>query len=125
MVVGAARSIREPRVVMHTTSNKDTLDNGYCLCKHVQNVVKENENPKVITATTSALLTQLCSLPNNPIHRPTPPPSHIPRPNLLICAPSFQKPSLGSLILLEIPQVGVRPRFRPNGNEPTRWPSQP
>lgn len=45
---GAARPIREPRVVVQTTSEVDILDDGYRWRKYGQKVVKGNPNPRLI-----------------------------------------------------------------------------
>ncbi|KAI7757263.1 hypothetical protein M8C21_032254 [Ambrosia artemisiifolia] len=44
-VSGATRAIREPRVVVQTTSEVDILDDGYRWRKYGQKVVKGNPNP--------------------------------------------------------------------------------
>jgi WRKY transcription factor 2 len=44
----ASRSIREPRVVVQTTSEVDILDDGYRWRKYGQKVVKGNPNPRSI-----------------------------------------------------------------------------
>ncbi|RYQ87031.1 hypothetical protein Ahy_B09g094518 isoform C [Arachis hypogaea] len=44
---GATRAIREPRVVVQTTSEVDILDDGYRWRKYGQKVVKGNPNPSV------------------------------------------------------------------------------
>ncbi|KAF8099134.1 hypothetical protein N665_0251s0056 [Sinapis alba] len=43
---GATRAIREPRVVVQTTSDVDILDDGYRWRKYGQKVVKGNPNPR-------------------------------------------------------------------------------
>ncbi|KAK9057151.1 hypothetical protein SSX86_024518 [Deinandra increscens subsp. villosa] len=43
---GATRAIREPRVVVQTTSEVDILDDGYRWRKYGQKVVKGNPNPR-------------------------------------------------------------------------------
>ncbi|XP_009132317.1 probable WRKY transcription factor 2 [Brassica rapa] len=43
---GATRAIREPRVVVQTTSGVDILDDGYRWRKYGQKVVKGNPNPR-------------------------------------------------------------------------------
>ncbi|GMJ01462.1 WRKY DNA-binding protein 2, ARABIDOPSIS THALIANA WRKY DNA-BINDING PROTEIN 2 [Hibiscus trionum] len=43
---GASRAIREPRVVVQTTSEVDILDDGYRWRKYGQKVVKGNPNPR-------------------------------------------------------------------------------
>ncbi|KAD4386317.1 hypothetical protein E3N88_26486 [Mikania micrantha] len=45
-VGGASRAIREPRVVVQTTSEVDILDDGYRWRKYGQKVVKGNPNPR-------------------------------------------------------------------------------
>ncbi|KAD5507591.1 hypothetical protein R6Q59_031612 [Mikania micrantha] len=45
-VCGATRAIREPRVVVQTTSEVDILDDGYRWRKYGQKVVKGNPNPR-------------------------------------------------------------------------------
>lgn len=44
---GASRAIREPRVVVQTTSEVDILDDGYRWRKYGQKVVKGNPNPRL------------------------------------------------------------------------------
>lgn len=44
---GATRAIREPRVVVQTTSEVDILDDGYRWRKYGQKVVKGNPNPRL------------------------------------------------------------------------------
>ncbi|KAE8696813.1 putative WRKY transcription factor 3 [Hibiscus syriacus] len=51
---GATRSIREPRVVVQTTSEVDILDDGYRWRKYGQKVVKGNPNPRSYYKCTSA-----------------------------------------------------------------------
>ena len=46
---GATRAIREPRVVVQTTSEVDILDDGYRWRKYGQKVVKGNPNPRLLT----------------------------------------------------------------------------
>nr|CAJ26376.1 putative WRKY DNA-binding protein [Brachypodium sylvaticum] len=46
MVTAASRSVREPRVVVQTTSEVDILDDGYRWRKYGQKVVKGNPNPR-------------------------------------------------------------------------------
>ncbi|KAJ6297551.1 hypothetical protein OIU78_023165 [Salix suchowensis] len=41
----AAKAVREPRVVVQTTSDIDILDDGYRWRKYGQKVVKGNPNP--------------------------------------------------------------------------------
>ncbi|XP_057874091.2 probable WRKY transcription factor 3 isoform X2 [Cryptomeria japonica] len=45
-IIGATRTIREPRVVVQTTSDIDILDDGYRWRKYGQKVVKGNPNPR-------------------------------------------------------------------------------
>lgn len=45
---GATRAIREPRVVVQTTSEVDILDDGYRWRKYGQKVVKGNPNPRFV-----------------------------------------------------------------------------
>lgn len=45
-MTGASRAIREPRVVVQTTSEVDILDDGYRWRKYGQKVVKGNPNPR-------------------------------------------------------------------------------
>lgn len=40
------RTVREPRVVVQTTSDIDILDDGYRWRKYGQKVVKGNPNPR-------------------------------------------------------------------------------
>ena len=42
----ASRTVREPRVVVQTTSDIDILDDGYRWRKYGQKVVKGNPNPR-------------------------------------------------------------------------------
>ncbi|KAJ4980784.1 hypothetical protein NE237_031621 [Protea cynaroides] len=51
---GTARAIREPRVVVQTTSEVDILDDGYRWRKYGQKVVKGNPNPRSYYKCTSA-----------------------------------------------------------------------
>ncbi|XP_022716598.1 probable WRKY transcription factor 2 isoform X2 [Durio zibethinus] len=51
---GATRAIREPRVVVQTTSEVDILDDGYRWRKYGQKVVKGNPNPRSYYKCTSA-----------------------------------------------------------------------
>ncbi|KAK6947164.1 WRKY domain [Dillenia turbinata] len=51
---GATRGIREPRVVVQTTSEVDILDDGYRWRKYGQKVVKGNPNPRSYYKCTSA-----------------------------------------------------------------------
>ncbi|KAI7734441.1 hypothetical protein M8C21_004090 [Ambrosia artemisiifolia] len=53
-VSGASRAIREPRVVVQTTSEVDILDDGYRWRKYGQKVVKGNPNPRSYYKCTSA-----------------------------------------------------------------------
>lgn len=45
-VAAAPRTIREPRVVVQTTSDVDILDDGYRWRKYGQKVVKGNPHPR-------------------------------------------------------------------------------
>lgn len=54
MTGGATRAIREPRVVVQTTSEVDILDDGYRWRKYGQKVVKGNPNPRSYYKCTSA-----------------------------------------------------------------------
>ncbi|KAA8523481.1 hypothetical protein F0562_009904 [Nyssa sinensis] len=51
---GATRAIREPRVVVQTTSEVDVLDDGYRWRKYGQKVVKGSPNPRSYYKCTSA-----------------------------------------------------------------------
>ncbi|OMO83839.1 DNA-binding WRKY [Corchorus capsularis] len=51
---GTTRAIREPRVVVQTTSEVDILDDGYRWRKYGQKVVKGNPNPRSYYKCTSA-----------------------------------------------------------------------
>ncbi|KAM7499074.1 hypothetical protein LguiA_023488 [Lonicera macranthoides] len=51
---GASRTIREPRVVVQTTSEVDILDDGYRWRKYGQKVVKGNPNPRSYYKCTNA-----------------------------------------------------------------------
>ncbi|KAK1406907.1 hypothetical protein QVD17_38516 [Tagetes erecta] len=53
-VSAASRAIREPRVVVQTTSEVDILDDGYRWRKYGQKVVKGNPNPRSYYKCTSA-----------------------------------------------------------------------
>lgn len=53
-VSGASRAIREPRVVVQTTSEVDILDDGYRWRKYGQKVVKGNPNPRSYYKCTNA-----------------------------------------------------------------------
>ena len=44
----ASRAVREPRVVIQTTSEVDILDDGYRWRKYGQKVVKGNPNPRFV-----------------------------------------------------------------------------
>jgi len=46
MGAAASRAVREPRVVVQTTSEVDILDDGYRWRKYGQKVVKGNPNPR-------------------------------------------------------------------------------
>lgn len=48
----ASRTVREPRVVVQTTSEIDILDDGYRWRKYGQKVVKGNPNPRYFTLVT-------------------------------------------------------------------------
>lgn len=41
-----SRNIREPRVVVQTTSEIDNLDDGYRWRKYGQKIVRGNQNPR-------------------------------------------------------------------------------
>jgi WRKY transcription factor 2 len=43
-----SRAVREPRVVIQTTSEVDILDDGYRWRKYGQKVVKGNPNPRFV-----------------------------------------------------------------------------
>ncbi|XP_068641324.1 probable WRKY transcription factor 2 [Aristolochia californica] len=51
---GSSRAIREPRVVVQTTSEVDILDDGYRWRKYGQKVVKGNPNPRSYYKCTNA-----------------------------------------------------------------------
>lgn len=53
-IIGATRTIREPRVVVQTTSDIDILDDGYRWRKYGQKVVKGNPNPRSYYKCTNA-----------------------------------------------------------------------
>ncbi|KAH9328928.1 hypothetical protein KI387_001036, partial [Taxus chinensis] len=53
-VIAASRTIREPRVVVQTTSEIDILDDGYRWRKYGQKVVKGNPNPRSYYKCTNA-----------------------------------------------------------------------
>ncbi|KAJ8621144.1 hypothetical protein MRB53_029673 [Persea americana] len=53
-ISGATRAIREPRVVVQTTSEVDILDDGYRWRKYGQKVVKGNPNPRSYYKCTNA-----------------------------------------------------------------------
>eukprot|EP00268_Persea_americana_P056716 TRINITY_DN6728_c0_g1_i1.p1 TRINITY_DN6728_c0_g1~~TRINITY_DN6728_c0_g1_i1.p1 ORF type:complete len:741 (-),score=186.62 TRINITY_DN6728_c0_g1_i1:224-2446(-) len=53
-MTGATRAIREPRVVVQTTSEVDILDDGYRWRKYGQKVVKGNPNPRSYYKCTNA-----------------------------------------------------------------------
>ncbi|XP_050237779.1 probable WRKY transcription factor 2 [Mercurialis annua] len=53
-IAGATRAIREPRVVVQTTSEVDILDDGYRWRKYGQKVVKGNPNPRSYYKCTNA-----------------------------------------------------------------------
>ena len=46
MSAAGSRTVREPRVVVQTTSDIDILDDGYRWRKDGQKVVKGNPNPR-------------------------------------------------------------------------------
>ena len=46
MTTMASRAVREPRIVVQTTSEVDILDDGYRWRKYGQKVVKGNPNPR-------------------------------------------------------------------------------
>lgn len=46
MSAAGSRTVREPRVVVQTTSDIDILDDGYRWRKYGQKVVKGNPNPR-------------------------------------------------------------------------------
>ncbi len=48
-VIPASRTIREPRVVVQTTSDVDILDDGYRWRKYGQKVVKGNPHPRYVS----------------------------------------------------------------------------
>lgn len=43
-----SRTVREPRIVVQTTSDIDILDDGYRWRKYGQKVVKGNPNPRYL-----------------------------------------------------------------------------
>jgi WRKY transcription factor 33 len=51
---GGNRTVREPRVVVHTLSDIDVLDDGYRWRKYGQKVVKGNPNPRSYYKCTTA-----------------------------------------------------------------------
>ena len=53
---GATRAIREPRVVVQTTSDVDIFDDGYRWRKYGQKVVKGNPNPRFLQNSVKCLL---------------------------------------------------------------------
>eukprot|EP01018_Ginkgo_biloba_P017602 Gb_32055 [translate_table: standard] len=53
-IIAASRTIREPRVVVQTTSEIDILDDGYRWRKYGQKVVKGNPNPRSYYKCTNA-----------------------------------------------------------------------
>ena len=59
---GATRAIREPRVVVQTTSEVDILDDGYRWRKYGQKVVKGNPNPRLLIIITASLAYLFSSL---------------------------------------------------------------
>ncbi|KAL7582455.1 probable WRKY transcription factor 26 [Lactuca sativa] len=52
--IGGTRTVREPRVVVQTTSDIDILDDGYRWRKYGQKVVKGNPNPRSYYKCTSS-----------------------------------------------------------------------
>lgn len=46
--VNGSKTVREPRVVVQTTSDIDILDDGYRWRKYGQKVVKGNPNPRQV-----------------------------------------------------------------------------
>lgn len=48
MAAMASRAVREPRIVVQTTSEVDILDDGYRWRKYGQKVVKGNPNPRSV-----------------------------------------------------------------------------
>ena len=46
ILAAGSRTIREPRIVVQTTSDIDILDDGYRWRKYGQKVVKGNPNPR-------------------------------------------------------------------------------
>ena len=46
MTTMASRAVREPQIVVQTTSEVDILDDGYRWRKYGQKVVKGNPNPR-------------------------------------------------------------------------------
>lgn len=51
-VIPVVKPIREPRVVVQTTSEVDILDDGYRWRKYGQKVVRGNPNPRYIHSIT-------------------------------------------------------------------------
>lgn len=47
----SSKAVREPRVVVQTTSEVDILDDGYRWRKYGQKVVKGNPNPRYVKIT--------------------------------------------------------------------------
>lgn len=60
---GATRAIREPRVVVQTTSEVDILDDGYRWRKYGQKVVKGNPNPRYFFNGTKVILSNTTEFP--------------------------------------------------------------
>ncbi|KAL0328622.1 UNVERIFIED_CONTAM: putative WRKY transcription factor 2 [Sesamum calycinum] len=96
---GATRAIREPRVVVQTTSEVDILDDGYRWRKYGQKVVKGNPNPRSYYKCTSAG----CNVRKH-VERA----SHDLKSVIL---PRFERPGLGSFGLPGRPQLGLGPGF--------------
>lgn len=57
----ASRAVREPRVVVQTTSEVDILDDGYRWRKYGQKVVKGNPNPRYALNHLKYFLVQIMS----------------------------------------------------------------
>lgn len=51
VISSASRTVREPRIVVQTTSDIDILDDGYRWRKYGQKVVKGNPNPRLAIPT--------------------------------------------------------------------------
>lgn len=54
------RAVREPRVVVQTTSEIDILDDGYRWRKYGQKVVKGNPNPRYENETNLSIYLSIC-----------------------------------------------------------------